>query len=210
MTKDLDKLIGGICELHGEVKPMHCSYRCAWVTALITGGWVALMLAVTHVRHDWAAVMKDPVFAMEITGAFAMWVSALLASSLLRVPDMGGSRWLLKTPIVLLGVMAAWVLYRTSQEGLEFRLEWHQCCASGLIYGVIPLALMTFISRKGTTTSPYWMAFMNALAVGSAGWVGLRLSCPMDDVGHGFLYHFVPFVALGSLVVVAARRLFKW
>lgn len=211
MTENMDKFISGLCADHKGVTRLNCSPRCAWLTALISGGWVALLLGFTGVRPDWADVMHDPVFLLETGTVLVMWVLALIAASLLRVPDMAGQGWLLRAPMVLLGLMALWIVFRASSEGgIRLEINWHHCCSNGILYGVLPLVLLTFISRSGATTHPYWMAFMNALAVGSAGWVGLRLSCPMDDIGHGFVYHFIPFVLLGSLFMPLARRLFRW
>jgi hypothetical protein len=211
MTNDMDKLISGLCSEYKGVRLLNCSFRCAWLTALISGGWVAVLIPFSGIRHDWADVMHDPVFIFENALVLVTWVLALMAASLLRVPDMAGHTWLLRAPLVLLAIMAGWIFYRTAAEGgMRLEINWHHCCSNGIIYGIIPLALLTFVSRSGATTRPYWMAFMNALAVGTAGWVGLRLSCPMDDVGHGFVYHFVPFVLLGSLFLPVARRLFRW
>ncbi|MBN8521858.1 MAG: DUF1109 family protein [Alphaproteobacteria bacterium] len=208
--KDINAFIEGICQTYQGVKPLNCSVRCSWLTALISAGWVALMLPFYGVRYDWAEAITNPVFLLETGGVLFIWVTALMAASLLRVPDMGGQRFLLSLPLLMMGVIALWVLYRSLTEGMDLEFSWHHCCENGIVFGAVPLLLLTYLSRMGTTTHPYLMALMNSLAVGSAGWVGLRLTCPMEDVGHGFIYHFLPFVMIGSLFVLLARRLFRW
>ncbi|MCB1530230.1 MAG: DUF1109 family protein [Rhodospirillales bacterium] len=209
--KRLEDLIDGLSGDLNPVRPLaHPLWR-AGVCFVLTAAYLAATVYGLHPRMDWMDKFHELNFLFEMSLAGAVWISALLCAGWLCVPDMRGQEWMKAVPVTLTGIFVLWSVLRGVMDGVSiFPLHWDHCFENGFLMGMVPLALVAFFSRGGTTTHPYWLALMNTLAVGSAGWMGLRLTCSMDDVGHGFLYHFVPFLVLGSLIGVFARRLFRW
>ncbi len=66
------------------------------------------------------------------------------------------------------------------------------------------------IDESGAATHPVRMAIMNILAAGGLGYVTLRFSCLVDDIGHTCVYHLLPFVVAGAVLGLLARWLYRW
>lgn len=215
MTQDnehkTDALINRLCDGHAPVKRLHNPFVRVAVCLGLTLAYTVLIVSIMGLRADLPDRLRDMFFLFETGLGLFVWVSSAFAASWLCIPDMGGKSWLKVIPLTLMAVVLLWTGMRTVLEDISmFPFQWAHCLQNGLVMGGIPFLLVIFLSRQGTTCSPYWMALMNALAVAMAGWIGLRLVCPMNDMGHGFLYHLVPYVVLGSLAGLGARRLFRW
>jgi hypothetical protein len=212
MTKqDMDKLIGDLCAGLTPCKRLpHPALRVLLYLAL-TVAYIVMTVSMYGIRHDWAEKFHDVYFIFESTLALAIWLSSMLAAAWLCIPDMRGQNWMKVVPVTLAVVMLFWTFLRGTMEGINlFPVHWGHCFKDGCLMGAVPLVLIVLMSRKGATCSPYWMAAMNALAVTMAGWIGLRMTCPMNDMGQGFIYHFIPYMAIGVVVGLLARRLFRW
>lgn len=212
MTKqDMDKLIGDLCAGLKPVRPLPHPLLRVLLYVVLTGGYVGAMVYMYGLRMDWADKLHDLHFVFETGLALSIWLSAVLSAVWLCVPDMRGQGWLKIVPVTLAAVMVGWSLLRAGFEGVSlFPIHWVHCFKDGCIMGVVPFLLIILMARRGATCKPYWMAAMNVLAVTTAGWIGLRLTCPMNDMGHGFIYHLIPYMAFGLVVALAARRLFRW
>lgn len=206
-----DALIDQLCQGHCAVKRLQNPFVRVAFSLFLTAAYVVAMVAMVGVRADWADKLHDMYFLFETGLGLFIWISSAVAASWLCIPDMRGKNWLRVVPLTLTAVVLLWTALRSILEEVRmFPFEWVHCFNNGLMMGGIPFLLVIFLSRQGTTCSPHWMALMNALTVSMAGWIGLRLICPMNDMGHGFLYHLIPYVLLGTLVGLAARRLFRW
>lgn len=139
-------------------------------------------------------------------------ISAVLASSWLCVPDMRGQKWLLSVPVTLLSVFSFWYVLLLAQGTgtYEFRPGFGACTGDGILFGSLPVLALIFLTRKGATTRPYWMGFMNTLSVGALGLTMLRFTCGGDAPLHIAFYHFLPFIVLGILLGMLARRIYDW
>lgn len=209
--KNTDKLIGELC---GGLKPVkalpHPLLRVALYVTL-TAAYVGVTVWLYGIRSDWQDKLVDIHFLFEIGMAAAIWIGAMIAAAFLCIPDMRGKQWMNVVPVTLAAVLVYWAKLRMMLEGVTFfPVHWGGCFKDGCLMGLVPLVLILIFSRQGATCRPYWMAVMNALAVTMAGWIGLRLTCSMNDMGAGFLHHFIPYMVLGVAVGLLARRLFKW
>jgi len=63
---------------------------------------------------------------------------------------------------------------------------------------------------KGSTTQPYLMILMNVIAVSGLGYIGLRITCASDDIGHICVFHILPYIALGAFIAMIGRRFYRW
>ena len=206
-----DDLIGRLCDELAPTKAC-CPYRqiIPWFVlsiAYLVGAvlWVGL-------RHDLAERLTDSVFLFETGIAIAILVTAALTSSWLTFPDCHQKNWMKAVPVTLFSTFVLWVVARSIEEGMGLTSTIHfgHCAHEGIIMEVVPIVALIIITMRGHTTQPYWSMAMNILAVSALGWIGLRLTCSMDVMGHSFLNHLLPFAIIGAGLGFFARKLFKW
>jgi hypothetical protein len=210
-SQSTDDLIGKLCnEL--EPTPPRCPYRRVSVWLLLSLVYLGAVVAYLGIRPDIQERLMDSVFLFETSLAFIMLVTASLASSWLSFPDCIQRTWMKIVPATIFGVFVLWIIVRSIEEqmGLMATLHIGHCAHEGILMEAIPIIALVIITMKGHTTQPYWSMFMNILAVSSLGWIGLRLTCSMDEMGHSFINHLLPFAIVGAGLGFFARKLFKW
>lgn len=206
-----DDLIGNLTEDLQPISPMaHPFYRLLpW--AALSFGYVALVIGIIGIRGDIGTKANDPLFLYEIILALATALSAACASAWLCVPDMRGAKWLLAVPFSLFAVFVGWLATRIIGEPFVMpAIDLHHCLGEAFLMIFVPVTGLILLSRKGATTRPVMMGALNAIAVGGLGFAGLRLICPVDNMGHICIYHVMPFLLLGLIIGLAARRLYRW
>jgi hypothetical protein len=206
-----DSLIDTLTQDLKPVKPMmHPALRgIAW--ALIAGLYTAVVIYMLGLRPDMAQQMRNPSFLFENIAVFLAGLGATFAAAWLCVPDMRGQKWLASLPLTLLGAFLLWTVARSVGEGLNLQhMHWSHCLESSVFFGFLPAAAIVFMTRRGATTMPYLTAAMSILAVTAFGYVGLRLICINDTVGHVMVYHVAPFAVFGIILGLLARRLYRW
>lgn len=203
----IEMLSNSLCPVKRQFHPV---WRILpWILAC--AGYVAFIVDYIGVRPDAAIKMTDTAFLLEIILGGGIFLSSIVAAAFLLVPDQRGQGWLVIVPWVLAGVLVLWSGIRAISEGLALPApHWDHCFADALFLGTVPAAFIMFVSIQGYTTKPRMMAAMHMLSVAGLGYVALRFTCMMDTVGHGFVYHLVPFVLFGGLLGVLARYVFRW
>lgn len=212
-SQNIDDLIN---DLSSDIKPVkklaHPLLRVfPWVIVSL-----AYMVGVVHflgVRYDFQDIMRDETFIFEMVLLFCLSLTAAYAAGLASIPDMREQKWFLAVPTTIFGVFVLWIGSKlvTEMPDMSFsKFSWHHCFSDGLMLAFMPIVVMVFLVRKGCTTMPRWACFMSILAVGGLGWAALRISCGMDLIGHVFVYHFTPFLILGSLLGLFAHKIYKW
>ena len=209
----IDHLIDNLCEELEPVKPLpHPLMR---MLPLI-GGCILYVLAfiwMEGMRTDFSTKMLDDLtYVFELSLAFAIAVSAAITLGFLAVPDMRGAQWLKTVPVTLLGVFLFWTLLRL-WEGRETLFDLPiltDCFMNGIVLLLVPVILLTFFTRMGASTYPGWSAFMTVLSFSGLGWIGLRVTCGMDDFAHAFVYDFLPFICVGIVIGFLSRVIFRW
>jgi hypothetical protein len=212
MKKDsTEDLIGQLC---GELKETcpRCPYRriSAWVLGSIL--YLVSIIAYVGLRPDIADRLVDGVFLFEMgIMASILFVSAL-ASSWLSFPDCIQRSWIKVVAVTLFYSFTLWVIAHSLEEGMGLIDSMHlgHCATEGMLMEGLPIIALIVMTMRGNTTQPYWSMAMNVLAVSSLGWIGLRLTCPMDEMGHSFFNHLLPIAIVGSGLGFFARKLFKW
>lgn len=211
--RDFDKLIG---DLTGELCPVKClghPARCFGIWVAITAAYETLVILILGLRPDIGAALWEPRFLFETGLALATGLGAAMASAWLCVPDMRGHRWMSAVPLTGAGVFAFWTALNLLAGGDTVVMPhwgWGRCLSSALLSSFLPMAALVFLMRRGSTTSPVLSGAMNVLAVGCAGYVALRLICASDGLGHDLAYHVLPFMAMGGLLGLFARRVYRW
>lgn len=209
--QSIDDLIGNLTdELEPVKKLSHPLTRALpWLVAACV--YVALVVSNVGIRPDFIAQTQNTVYAFEILLAAFIAITATLASVFLSVPDMRGQKWLLTTVLTSAGVFTLWTALRGIKEGMYLpQLELDHCMGEGMFMAIVPLTVLLFMMRNGTTTRPTMMTTMNMLAAGSLGYIGLRITCVMDGVQHVTVSHLLPYLLLGGILGMLARRLYSW
>lgn len=206
-----DALIDSLC---ADLKPC-CKLRHPFWRGL---PWV--MLAFLYVigtvylqgfRLDIATQIAKPDFAFELALVLVMAVMAAFCAVWLCVPDIRGQTWIVSIPFTLFFAFCLLMGLRAGLDGFVMpEINWCFCYKSSILYGIIPALTIFIVSMKGCTTHPNLLAFMVSLAVGGLGYVGLRLVCLTEDIGHILIIHTLPYIVFGLLAALLARRIYRW
>lgn len=173
--------------------------------------YIAAVVFFIGVRHDFATVIAIPIFQFELGLMLAVAISAAMASFWMRVPDMRGHQWMVAVPLSILFAYALWEGTNLLDTGMALpHRAWHHCAGESLLMIALPVLAMVFMGRKGSTTRPRLMGLMNAIAVSSAGYIGLRITCGAESMTHIGPFHILPYLVLGVVLGLAARRLYRW
>jgi len=215
MSKDkantIEDCINGLCDDLAPVKRLrHPLLRIApWIVVSML--YVSVLVFHEGLRADIGHKLYDPAFLFEITLMAFIGISAACASSFMCVPDMRGHKWLIIMPFNGLALFAIWSLIRVRTEGLHMpQLHMDHCMGEGVFMAIVPVTILMFMMRKGSPIRPYMCAFMNIIAAMALGYTGLRFTCMMDTVGHATVSHLIPYVLLGALLGLGARKIYKW
>ncbi|MEM6781548.1 MAG: NrsF family protein [Pseudomonadota bacterium] len=211
-TDKVDALIDNLSDELEPVQPM--AHPFARMAPLIGVSLIYMIAVIAMIgpREDWVpAMFGNMMYFFEFSLSLSIFVSAALALGWLAIPDMAGRVWIKAVPVTLTGVFLVWAVMRMVFEAdMEFNFQLSQCNLNGLFLIVLPVAVLTMSLRKGATTQPGWSAFMTILSFSGLGWAGLRFTCGADSFMHSFLIHFIPFVVLGIVFGLFAKRIFRW
>lgn len=212
MNEDkFDKLIDGLADDLKPMKRMGCAIRRALPYLIFSVIYLGALVHFVGIRGDIDEKITDTAFLLENTLMGLALISAAFCSSFLCVPDMRGQKWLIALPITSVSIFALWSIIRAWSEGLHMpHLHIDHCMGEGLFMASIPLSMVVFMMRTGATTQPRLSALMNVIYAGGLAYVGLRLTCSMDTVGHATVSHLIPYLIIGAILGLSARKLYKW
>ncbi len=209
--QETEKLIETLSDDLVEVKVMPHPIKRVALWVVITFSYAAIILTFLSIRPDLSIKLNDPNFVFELIHILSISISAMACSSWLCVPDMRGQRWMLAVPTTLLLGFVIHILLRSIMEdhNLPF-LHVHHCITNSTVFGVIPALIIIALSIKGKTTHPYVMSFMNTMAVGGLGYLGMRVTCMSEDIGHLYAYHLSPYILFAIVISLVGRRIYRW
>lgn len=211
MKQNTESLITSLSDDLSEVKCMGHPMRRVALWAVLAVSYTVLMVVFFVIRPDFETKLHDPHYVFELTYILAISISSMVCSSWLCVPDMRGQKWMLAVPMTLFVVFTLQIVLRTAMESHEVpKFLVHHCMTDSIVFGVVPAFMIVLLSIKGKTTRPFAMSFMNALAVGSMGYLGLRVVCMSDDIGHLYAYHLLPYIIFGIVISMVGRRIYRW
>ena len=208
----IDNLIDGLAKELEPVKPLAHPLQRMLPLIVVSILYVAAMIAMIGPREDFMPKMADEIsYVFEILLSLSIFISSAIALGWMSVPDMRGQTWMKAVPITLSGIFVLWA-------GLRIFFEWDQplvfklqnCSLDGLFMTFLPVAALVFASRQGATTQPGWTSFITVLSFSGLGWAGLRFTCGANTFLQSFVVHFIPFIVLGVIFGLFARRIFRW
>lgn len=205
------ELIDSLCnDLHESCVMAHPIKR---LIPFLVGALLYLIITINYVglREDFYDKFAHSPFAFEITLIASMSFFAALSSVWLCVPDMRQQKWLLTVSLTLFATFCAWTGLRVGIETFAVpHLHWHTCYNISILFGAIPALFIFLVSMRGKTTQPLMLTSMNTIAIGGAGYIGLRLVCHSDDIGHICFFHIAPYIAFAFALSIIGRRIYRW
>lgn len=198
------------CELEC-VRVMHHPFRRVLPWILLAALYVSGSVYLFGLRGDFFDLIYNQSYVFELAITLFMSLSAAFCATWLCIPDMRGQKWMIAVPATFFAVLILWLLTKAALQAFILPvMEWHICFTAAAIFGLIPAAAIFVLSVAGKTTSPILLSFMNTLAVGGFGYIGLRLTCASDDIGHLCCYHILPYMLFGLLAALISRRIYRW
>jgi hypothetical protein len=211
--KETTDLISSLCENHSDVKTMSSPFLRAFVifTVVILYNVIGVYFFDT-MRSDMGMLISNPYMIFEMLLVVTIGICAVIAMSLLMLPDMKGQKWFLAVPTTLSIVFLLWVSIRFLDEGyIPHHTDMSgMCFKCGLLYAGVPTFLVVAFARQGASTHRIWLTVMATLTAVSVAWVSLRFVCSMDSAIHVFVDHMLPFTVIGCVFGMFSRRLFSW
>ena len=206
-----DDLIKSLGEDLKPVKPLGCPARRTLPWIAFSALYAAIIIHYVGMRPDLVVKLHDGVFMFEIILVGITAILAAGASVYMSVPDMCGQKWLKPTALSFIAVFFLWAFTQWFSYGMPMpEPHWDHCINQSAIIALLPIAMLLYIAKRGTTTTPVMMSIMNVASVGALAYIALRLTCMVDDVGHIFFFHVIPFLIAGTLLGVMARKIYKW
>ena len=208
----LDKFIEELADDLKPVKPLaHPLVRMAPLIVVCIL-YVGAMIAMLGPREDFMPkMMHDIDYVFEILLSLSIFLSSAVALGWMAIPDMRGQTWMKSVPVTLAGIFVIWAILRIVfewGEPLVFKLQ--NCSMDGFLMTCLPVAALVLTSRKGAVTQPMWTSFITVLSFTGLGWAGLRFTCGAGTFLQSFVIHFIPFVLMGVVFGLFARRIFRW
>lgn len=211
-TKDIDNLIDSLSGDLAESSKACCPTQRFVLWLAISTAIVSGFLYFVGIRPDINIKASAPFFLMDMALAASLTLTAGYSAFLLCLPDRAGKGWFTAIPLTLLATFIVWSIIKATTSDFtlpEFHLT--HCVKNAGAIVIAPAALIVFITaRKSGVTAPYLLMSMNLIAPAAISYLGLRASCMMDTTGHDVIYHMVPFLALGIILGLVARRLYRW
>lgn len=209
---DLEQLLESLADDAARVQPAPHPYALAakWMAA--AAAYLAVALAVSGLRPDFAQALQHPWFLAELAMLLLMFIATALSAALLAYPDLHQKRALAFAPaglfaLFLLLLLGAW---NADSPPAPLPVHSYECTLSILLVALLPLAWTFFSMRKFASTHPRWAGSIAVLSAFSVGALWLRLHEVNDSVMHLVVWHYLPMLAAGFVGLWLGKKLLKW
>lgn len=216
----LDALAAHLTESLEERQPIYGIGKRVLICTFLSLAYIAVLISLSvPLRSDAHSAIIETSLSFDIVISLLMGASAMYASVRLMVPlDKQQAMRIILAPFVLLFAFGVWSAFRTftdmtdhhhHHQDLSFYFEFRDCFWQGMLFIVLPSALLIYLAKRSASTNPVLLHSMSLLTVFSLGWVCLRLTCGLDHAAHSFIYHFLPFILIGVVSGFLSRFLFR-
>jgi hypothetical protein len=209
-----DDLVRQLASEGGAVRRLHGPWTRAALWLSLCLPYVAVVVLLHPPAGDiWAGLFASR-FLIEEFAALLTAVTAAAATFASTVP--GYDRRILLLPIaplalwlgtVGLGCIADWV--KLGPEGLALRPDW-ECLPPAILLGIVPIAVIVVMLRRGAPLSPRITLLLGAVAVAALGNAALRLFHVGDASIMILVWHVGTALLLAALVGLLGNRVFGW
>ena len=179
-------------------------------------GVVGYMLSVTMLiglRDDWLSSLTSSVtYQLELSLSFIVGMAGMVAAGWLRIPHTNGQRLVVVTAFFCGALFVGFELFRLIREGVTFATmeSLIECYQHSLYLATLPTLALVMTQRSGSTTHPYLSALMGVFAIAGFAWICLRLTCGYDLAGHNAIVQLSPFMLLGLVMGIGAKKIYRW
>lgn len=197
------------------VRPLHHPFLRVMPVMIVVLAYLAGVIHFLGIRMDIMDRLHDSAYLYELGLTVVISITAAYSAGLLSIPDMHEKTWFLAVPSSLFAALFLWMCCEFGIEAFAgdvniSHLSWSHCFSDAMLMAFVPIVALVMLVRKGATTRPKWMAFMSVLSVGALGWASLRITCIAEHSEHIMIFHFMPFVILGTICGLLANRIYKW
>ncbi len=213
MSHDLDNFVDRLVEDH---QPVALEPNPLLKMLPLLFGVIGYMLCVTlliGLRDNWQATLTGSLtYQLELSLSFMVGVTGMLAAGWLRIPHTKGQRWVVLVALLCGAAFIIFELFRLITEGITFATmaSFIECYQHSIYLAVLPTIVLVMTQRSGSTTHPYLSALMGVFAITGFAWIGLRITCGYDLAGHNAIVQLSPFMLLGMVMGIGAKRLYRW
>lgn len=159
--------------------------------------YFALLLVIHGLRDDIGQKLQQSLFLSEVLLMLSVVLLSALAAGWLSLPDINQKPWIRFVPLLPLSLFAGLLIYGmwsfstlTLSECLQ--LGRFDCVLRIILYGLLPGAVMFYVTAKAAPTRCCWAGSMIGLCVAGLGYILLRLIDPSDDPTQLIVWHFLP------------------
>lgn len=208
-TEDLITSLGQDLAPVRRLPPPHARLL-RWLAVVVP--FLAAIVVLVGPRADLATRLADPRFLLETLAALATGLTAAWATLASTVP--GGERRRLALPLVPAALWLAgigegcwreWLVM--GPDSLTPALK-PQCLPEIALVGVVPLAALVVLSRRGAAFTPHLTGALAALAAAALAAAALNLFHPAEAAMVTLVWHFGGIALLSLCAGLSGRRLF--
>ncbi len=212
MMSNIQDLIGTLAEDAGAVKPAPHPYRLGAKWVGMAAIYLAVSLAASGLRADWAAEFHNPWFMAEIAALLLVFISTIYSAALLSFPDLHQLRLVAYVPLAafLLFAMVLFFAWRADHPPAPLPVHSIECTLSILLMTLLPATWTFYFMRHQASTHCGMAGSVALLSAFSAGALWLRLYEVNDSIAHVIEWHYLPMLAIGMLGMWLGRRILKW
>ncbi|HTY68040.1 MAG TPA: NrsF family protein [Alphaproteobacteria bacterium] len=175
----------------------------------VSAPWIALVVAVMHLRPDLGTKLAEPRWLLEQGAALATAVTAGMAALCAGVPGRPRwERWLAAGPVLVwlgtlgLGCVQDWI--QSGPVGVSLQPDW-ECLPGIVLVGLVPGVVMVALLRRLAPLVPVVSVGLGGLSAAALADFALRLF-HTQDAGAMVLVWQVGTVALLSAASAAIGR----
>lgn len=208
---DNNELISRLAEEAAPVRPAMNPFTLAvlWLAGVAIYTGMALMMV--GARPDLPQVWHDPMYGSEILLLVGMIASCAISSALLGYPDMYQRRYLLVSPVVILGLLAG-VMYLSWAANPDAPAPEHgfRCTLHITIMSLLPAAAIFYSLGKLASTHQARAGLVALLTAFSTAALIARLSEMTDSITHIVEWHYLPALGFAVVGVLLGKLLLRW
>lgn len=205
-------------DLARDLKPVRPVQPLGRLTLLFSLGFVCFdlgLLFIVRVRPDFFERISSFVYISEAILPLFLMISCVMLVDYLSLPGRAALKWPWRSIWILIAAIFGVEIWHAVQDGAEvmagLNVSGVKCSIMIAIVSIIPMILLIAAAKRRAVTQLRLTGAMLALAGVSVGLIEIALHCPIDNVVHISLWHWIlPLsvcVVLGSSLL---SKLLRW
>ena len=174
--------------------------------------YLAVSLAVSGLRPDWAAKLHSPWFIAEMATLLIVFITTTFSAALLSFPDMHQRDRLVYAPLAAfaLFVLVMFFAWRADSPPSPLPVHSIECTLSIMLMALLPAGWTFYAMRRYASTHSGAAGSVALLSAFSVGALWLRLYEETDSIVHVIERHYLPMLAIGIVGMWLGKKILKW